>query len=432
LISARLRVAPEAEPPKAFSQILTESRRLSAHRAAQPHSQTVKDSLEHIIDSYNPDAPLAEASTIPSRWYTDERVFELERQTVFSRSWQIAARIDQLAKPGNYVTTEIAGEPIVVVRGDDHIVRGFFNVCRHHAAAVMTEREGCAHHMRCPYHGWTYSLEGELKGTPDFTGVCNFDRARNGLAPVEIAEWEKWVFARLDLIRPSLTVELAPRQQPTTLAEANTSLTEFLGADLVGQIQALGLANLHWLERRAYILNCNWKLFVDNYLDGGYHVPHLHKGLDSVLDYSNYTIENGARFCLQSSPMVTHAADDQVGAVRGGKRALYYWLYPNVMINWYEGVLDTNLVRPLAVDRTEVIFDFYFADVSEAALDRNLASIEVGDRIQQEDLDICESVQRGLRSRAYDAGRLSVRREAGEHLFHRLMHADLRARISER
>src|SRR5207247_2909018 len=92
-------------------------------------------------------------------------------------------------------------------------------------------------------------------------------------------------------------------------------------------------------------------------------------------------------------------------------------------------VLDTNLVRPLAVDRTEVVFDFYFADVSEAAHERNLASINVGDRIQQEDLDICESVQRGLRSRAYEAGRLSVRREAGEHLFHRLLHADLKAAV---
>jgi choline monooxygenase len=183
------------------------------------------------------------------------------------------------------------------------------------------------------------------------------------------------------------------------------------------------------MERRRYTLNCNWKVFVDNYLDGGYHVPHLHKGLDSVLDYSNYSIENAARFCLQSSPMVRGDDDIQVGAVRSGQRALYYWLFPNFMINWYEGVLDTNLVRPIAIDRTDVIFDFYFADVSEAARARNLASIEVGDRIQQEDLDICESVQKGLQSRAYEAGRLSVRREAGEHLFHRLLYADLRAGV---
>ncbi len=374
----------------------------------------MKESLENIIDAYDPSAPLAEALTIPSAWYTDQRIFELEKQTVFSRSWHVAARTDQLCAPGNFVTSEIAGEPIVVIRGHDDVVRGFFNVCRHHAAAVMTEPEGQANQMRCPYHGWTYSLEGELKGTPDFTDVCNFDRSRNGLVPVEIAEWESWLFARL-----------ATEQQPP-LANPNASLAEFLGPEFVSQIQALGLTGLHWMERRRYTLDCNWKVFVDNYLDGGYHVPHLHKGLDSVLDYSNYTIENGAHFCLQSSPMVRGDDDIQIGAVRSGQRALYYWLYPNFMINWYEGVLDTNLVRPLAIDRTEVIFDFYFADVSEAARERNLASINVGDRIQQEDLDICESVQRGLQSRAYTAGRLSVRREAGEHLFHRLLHADLR------
>ena len=375
--------------------------------------------INNIINGYDPDAPLAEASTIPASWYTDERFFELEKQTAFSRSWQFAARVDQLREPGDFVTTEIAGEPIVIVRGSDKQLRGFFNVCRHHAAAVMTDPAGHANQMRCPYHGWTYSLEGELKGTPDFGGVCNFDREQNGLAPVEISEWENWVFVRLGS---------GTGVPPVTHAQdARATLTDFLGTDLINQFQSLNLAKLHWLERRRYTLNCNWKVFVDNYLDGGYHVPHLHKGLDSVLDYRNYTIENGERFCLQSSPMVSRTEDDPVSAVRAGKRALYYWLYPNFMINCYEGVMDTNLVRPLAVDRTEVTFDFYFDDVSDEARERNRASVDVGERIQQEDLDICESVQRGLQSRAYNAGRLSVRREAGEHLFHRLLHADLTA-----
>ena len=133
---------------------------------------------------------------------------------------------------------------------------------------------------------------------------------------------------------------------------------------------------LHWLERRHYTFDCNWKVFVDNYLDGGYHVPYLHKGLDSVLDYSKYTIENGERFCLQSSPMVSEGAEAETGAVRQGDRALYYWIYPNFMINWYDGAMDTNLVLPLGIDKTEVIFDFYFPDISEAARERNRASIE--------------------------------------------------------
>jgi choline monooxygenase len=369
--------------------------------------ESMKASITEIIESYDPHASLAEAWTIPAPWYVNPRVLDLERRTVFSRSWQMVGRADQLREPGQYVTGELAGEPILVVRGTDLALRGFFNVCRHHAAAVMTEAEGRANNLRCPYHGWTYSLEGELKGTPDFAGVCNFDRAANGLVQIETAQWENWIFARLEPDGPSLE--------------------NFLGADLIGRIAQLGLGELHWMERRHYELDCNWKVFVDNYLDGGYHVPHLHKGLDSVLDYSEYTIETGERFCLQTSPVLTQAAEARTGEVRKGQRALYYWTYPNFMINWYEGVLDTNLVCPRGIDRTEVVFDFYFADISEQARKHNLASIAVGQRIQDEDAAICKSVQRGLTSQAYKRGRLSVRREAGEHLFHRLLYADLKA-----
>ena len=365
-------------------------------------------SLSELIDSYDPNAPLEQAATIPAPWYTDERIYDLELPTVFASSWQFAARLDQLRLSGNYVTADVAGEPIVIVRGNDNILRGFYNVCRHHAAAVMTEPEGKASQLRCPYHGWTYSLAGELKGTPDFTGVCNFDRSTNGLAPIDLGQWENWVFVRLGTFDPE------------------ASLQNLLGADLIEQIRPLKLQDLHWLERRHYTFDCNWKVFVDNYLDGGYHVPHLHKGLDSVLDYSNYQIENGKRFCLQWSPIVSEGAEAQTGAVRKGDRALYYWIYPNFMINWYDGAMDTNLVIPRGVDKTEVIFDFYFPDVSEGTRARNLASIEVGQRIQDEDVAICKSVQGGLNSRAYNAGRLSVRREAGEHLFHRLLYADLK------
>ena len=268
--------------------------------------------LKAIIEGYNPNIPIASASTIPASWYTNERIFRLEKETVFGHSWQFAARLDQLRESGNYVTTEIAGEPIVIVRGSDGKVRGFFNVCRHHAAAVMTEAAGHANQMRCPYHGWTYSLEGELKGTPDFSGVCEFDRANNGLVPVELGTWGNWVFARLDG---------GPSPAP---GSSQNSLNEFLGSDLIARFRVLDISNLSWFEQRRYTLNCNWKVFVDNYLDGGYHVPHLHKGLDSVLNYSNYMIENGEHFCLQSSPMVGAKENDKISAVRTGKRALYY------------------------------------------------------------------------------------------------------------
>src|SRR5689334_25420995 len=155
-------------------------------------------SLRELVARYDPDLPLEYASTIPSSWYTNKDFYELELKTVFARSWQLAGRVDQVREPGNFVTTDIAGEPIVIVRGNDGVLRAFFNVCRHHAAAVMTEPQGKAAQLRCPYHGWTYSLEGELKGTPDFSSVCDFDRANNGLEPIALAEWENWIFIKLD------------------------------------------------------------------------------------------------------------------------------------------------------------------------------------------------------------------------------------------
>ena len=361
-----------------------------------------------IIREYNSGAPLAEAYTIPSAWYTDARIADLEKHAVFQRTWQMVGRTDQVSKPGDFFTAEVASEPLVVVRGADGILRAFYNVCRHHAAAVVTEPTGHAANFRCPYHGWTYGIDGALKGTPDFDGVCNFDRSANGLVPVRVDTWANFVFVNLD--------------------EKAASLADSFGR-LLERVEPLHLESLRFFERRSYELNCNWKVYVDNYLDGGYHVPHLHKGLNSVLEYASYTIENEDCFSLQSSPVKTSNpdADTDAAATRQGDRAYYFWQYPNFMLNWYEGYLDTNLVLPVSVDRCRVIFDFYFARIDSNASEYNRQSIAVSHRVQEEDVDICEAVQRGLHSRAYQAGRLSVRREAGEHLFHRLLYADLNA-----
>ncbi len=366
----------------------------------------MEPTVRSILATYNDKASLVEAWTIPGPWYTDERISALESRTVFGQNWVVVGRADQVAAPGQYITADVAGEPIVVVRGNDGVLRAFFNVCRHHAAAVMTEPCGQASILRCPYHGWSYGLDGALKGVPEFAGVKCFDAAQSGLVPVRAGVWEAFVFVNLDLHAPSLP--------------------DFLGG-LVKSAAPLGLAKLHFFERRIWKLACNWKVFVDNYLDGGYHVPHLHKALSSVLDYTQYTIHNEDRYCLQSSPMVTSDEDAATSATRKGDRAHYYWLYPNFMFNCYEGYMDTNLVLPLDTDHCQVIFDFYFSDVSEARREHNQQSIAVGNRVQDEDIGICESVQRGLKSRAYGAGRLSVRRESGEHLFHRLLATDLKS-----
>jgi len=363
--------------------------------------------VSELLNSYNAGSPLEEASTIPASWYLDERISRLERDQVFARNWIAVGRVDQVTSPGQFFTFELAGEPLVVVRGTDGELRAFYNVCRHHAAAVADSPCGTVQHLRCPYHGWTYGLDGTLKGAPEFGGVCNFKREENGLVPVRVATWELFVFVTLDQNAPALEASLG---------------------DLPARVAPLNLSKLHFFTRKSYTLACNWKVYLDNYLDGGYHVPHLHKSLNSVLDYKEYNIENGDRYSQQSSPMVP-SQDASVANTRTGDMAYYYWLYPNFMINYYEGIVDTNLVLPLGIDKCQVIFDFYFADISDARLDYNGESVAVSDRVQDEDVGICESVQIGLRSRAYGAGRLSVRREAGEHLFHRLLAKDLKTPV---
>ncbi|HMI54458.1 MAG TPA: aromatic ring-hydroxylating dioxygenase subunit alpha [Candidatus Saccharimonadales bacterium] len=368
-------------------------------------------SVRDILNLYNPNDPLDQAWTIPSPWYFDPRVGTLEEQSVFAATWQVVGRADQVREKGNFFTADIAGEPLVVARGDDGELRAFYNVCRHHAAAVVTEKQGCAKQFRCPYHGWTYGTDGALKGMVEFDGVCNFDRGKNGLVPVRVDIWENFVFVNLD--------------------GHALPLRDFLGA-VPGIVAPLQLTQkLHYFDRRIYTLNCNWKVYVDNYLDGGYHVPHAHKGLSSVIEYTKYTIENFDRACLQSSPLSSDTSSEAgVAATRQG-RAFYLWIYPNFMINAYEGVMDTNLVLPIGVNKCAVIFDYYFGDVSQSAEAHNKESIRISEKVQDEDEAICDAVQRGLGSRAYVAGRLSVRREAGEHLFHRLLHSDLTGALEQ-
>ena len=185
------------------------------------------ETVQEILAQYDDSAPLAEASTIPSRWYVDPRIAELERQTVFSNSWQMVGRAGQVEKPGQFVSARVTGEPIVVVRGNDNVLRGFFNVCRHHAAAVVTQPCGRTSLLRCPYHGWNYGLDGSLKGMPEFDGVKDFDRQKNGLVPIHADIWEQFVFVNLD--------------------PGAAGLREFLGG-LVRRFEPLGISKLNYLE----------------------------------------------------------------------------------------------------------------------------------------------------------------------------------------
>jgi choline monooxygenase len=355
--------------------------------------------------SFDPDLPLDQARTIPAPWYSDPEIHAAECRTVFGQTWQAVGRADQVREPGQFFTADVAGEPLVVVRGGDGELRGFFNVCRHRAARVMPDAGGRATRLRCRYHGWTYDLCGRLRGAPEFDGVADFRREDNGLPPVAVAAWGPLVWAHLGTPAEPLANYLAPLPERTA---------------------SMKLDSLRFVARREYRLGCNWKVFVDNYLDGGYHVNTVHPGLAGVLDYSQYRTDIAGNTAVQVSPLQP-SKDEVVSGVRAGANAYYWWVFPNFMMNVYEGVMDTNLVLPLGPDACRVVFDFYFADAGPPGEEAFRArSMEVGHQIQLEDVGICEEVQRGLKSRSFDTGRFSVRREAAGYHFHRLLARRLR------
>ena len=363
------------------------------------------DRLRRLLDAFDPALPLERARTIPSSWYFDPGLYDLERRTAFV-GWQCVGRADQVAAPGAYLTADVAGEPVAVVRDADGTLRAFHNVCRHRAAPVLTAECGTATKLRCRYHGWTYDLAGRLRGTPEFEGVADFCRDDFGLVPLAVDAWG-----------PTVWVHPGRPKQP--LAEYLHAMPERMGP--------LGVERLRWHSRQTYDLACNWKVYVDNYLDGGYHVNSVHPGLAGVLDYSQYRTELYATTNVQVSPLKPAEVGAVEGAVRTGDNAYYWWVFPNFMFNLYEGVLDTNVVQPLGPERCRVVFDLYFA---EGTPERFIGpSLEVTDRVQQEDVGICEEVQRGLASRSFDTGRFSVRREAAGYEFHRLLARRLRAAI---
>ncbi len=372
----------------------------------------MSDRLRDLLARFDATLPLERARTIPAAWYADAEVFAAERRSVFGDTWQAVGRLDQLAEPGSFVTADVAGEPVLVLRDGEGQLRAFANVCRHRAARVVPQPCGRLTKLRCPYHGWTYDLTGRLRGTPEFDGVADFRREDNGLSPLAVAAWGPLVFVHLGQQPPPLTDYLSP---------------------LPERAAPLGLEGLRFAGRREYELACNWKVFVDNYLDGGYHVNAVHPGLAGVLDYSEYRTEVFAHTSVQSSPLKPPeraGADPAVGKVRGGDRAYYWWVFPNLMLNVYQGVMDTNLVLPLGPDRCRVVFDFLFARTDRPDAERFIAdSIAVAHQIQLEDAGICEDVQRGLGSRYFDTGRFSVRREAAGYHFHRLLAGQLRSAV---
>jgi choline monooxygenase len=354
--------------------------------------------------SFDVDANIARASTLPALLYCDPAIAVLENEKIFSRTWQVVGHHDQVANAGDYFTTRLVGEPLVIVRSSDQQLRGFYNVCRHRAGPPA---EGCGSRklFRCVYHGWTYNLDGTLNHATEIDGVEGFRPEDFALAPVRCEEWFNLVFVNLD--------------------ENAAPLLSSLG-DLPRQAERFPFAGMKLFERRTYAMKCNWKTYVDNYLEG-YHLPTVHPSLNRELDFNAYTVEPYARHVRQWSPIRGAQPGDatprRYQEACEGLTTDYFWAFPNWMLNCYPDNVSLNIVLPLEPDRSMAIFEWYLPDKdlnSEAAR----KSVEFSDEIQREDMAICEAVQKNLHSRSYQRGRFSVKQEKGVHAFHR-MYAEL-------
>jgi choline monooxygenase len=351
-------------------------------------------------DSFHMESKIEEAWTLPSVLYIDPKIFAAEKERIFSRTWQVVGRLSQVAKPGDYFTTELAGEPLLFARGSDGHLRGFYNVCRQRAGPPAG---GCGSRkvFRCGYHGWTYDLDGTLISATEIEGVKGFRTEDFALTPVRTEEWFNLVFVNLDPQAPPL---------PQTLGELPRQADEF------------PFAEMKLFERRTYNMKCNWKTYVDNYLEG-YHLPSVHPALNRELDFNGYAVEPHSGYVRQFSPIRgAQPGDTTLRRYQEAREILttdYLWVFPNWMLNCYPDNVSLNIVLPLEPERTLAIFEWYLPE-KEHGSPAAKASVEFSDQIQIEDVAICEAVQKNLRSRSYSRGRFSVKQEKGVHAFHRM------------
>jgi choline monooxygenase len=349
------------------------------------------------------DADIRKASTIHSEFYTSDEVFAASREHIFAKSWQFIADSDDV-RVSNQLTpyTILPGyldEPVVVTRDKDDALHCLSNVCTHRGN-ILVEHSCTDSHIRCRYHGRRFAIDGKFRSMPEFEGVENFPSPADDLAKIPFAHWSRLLFAG---IKPA-----AP-------------FTEVFG-DMLKRMSFLDLNAFkpEPARSRDYLVKCNWALYCENYLEG-FHIPFVHADLNAAIDYGAYTTE---LYRYSSLQLALSRGDEDVFDLPAshpdhGKTvsAYYWWIFPNMMFNFYPWGLSLNIVRPLGPSLTKVSFLTYISDATK--LDRGAGAML--DKVEREDEAIVENVQRGIRSRFYSQGRYSPTRETGTHHFHRLL-----------
>jgi phenylpropionate dioxygenase-like ring-hydroxylating dioxygenase large terminal subunit len=331
-------------------------------------------------------ATLADGRTLPFDWYSDPAVLRLERERIFRRTWQYAGRADQAAESGSFFTCDAGGFPIVVVRGKEGALRAFLNVCRHRGSLVC-EGEGRRETLQCPYHAWTYDLDGSLRAAPRTDHEPGFDRSELSLVRVSVDAWGPFVFVNPD-------ADAAP-------------LAEQLG-ELPAQVAAAGLdlEALRFLERSSSEYEANWKVCCENYLEC-YHCQVAHPGFSKVVDVSvdAYLLEQSPTFSTQYGPVreTWKGAFDPRGPIERGQ---FHFLWPNLTINIMPGQPNLSIgpVVPAGSERTSRFLDYFVGPEVDDAWIRDM--LEFDSQVGAEDTVLVERVQKGLRSGGLEHGRL--------------------------
>jgi glycine betaine catabolism A len=340
------------------------------------------------------------ATTLPQRYYTDAELFRAEIERFFFDRWICVGRAEQLARPGDYVVAEVADESVIVTRDLQGNLRAFYNVCRHRGTRLCVEAEGsfAGRRIVCPYHAWTYGLDGELLGAPQMDE--DFSRADYPLHAVRVDAWEGHVF-----------VHLGEAAQP--LAEQLVPLTE--------RFAPWQMALLERHRQIVYDVRANWKLIVANYNEC-LHCPVLHPTLNRLTDALD--VDNAVPTAAFIGGSMGFKGDAETMSVDGVRRrdylpglsnterklVHYYAIYPNLLLSLHPDYMMTHRLMPRAVDRTEIVCEWHFHPAEIAKPDFQSAdAVDFWDRTNCEDWHISELSQSGIRSRAYRPGPYSKR-----------------------
>ena len=354
------------------------------------------------IKSISQSVPLAGAETLPAEVYQGAKIQLLEQTAIFESHWQYVGHVSQLPETGDLIVNEVANKPVLVVRQPDASLKAFYNVCQHRAGPLATEK-GNVRNLRCRYHGWTYDLAGQLIVAPEMESTVGFKACDIKLQEVSLSQWQGFLFIAITESPPKLE-------------------TVFSG--IAKQIQPIDLTQLEYHHTDRYLVNCHWKVYMDNYLEG-YHLPYVHPGLSKLLDYREYDTRLFDWYSYQFSPL---GGDSNF---YGEGQAHYYCVFPNLMLNILPNRCQVNLIVPRGDSQCEVIFDYYYANPDETNTQKLMADdLQFSDEIQNEDIDICERVQKGLMSGAYDKGKLCTKREQGVWHFQELVRQAYRQYLS--